>query len=204
MPKVTVTYFNVKGLGEGIRMLLAYGGQEFEDKRVEKEQWAELKPSTPFGQLPIMEIDGKMYAQGMAICRYLGRKYNLCGADIEEDFIIDQNVDFFTDIRLKAVSAFYEQDEKIKAAKLEDFKKNIYPAMLSKLEKILEENNGYMAAGKLTWADFVFAGLYDTLKVIMSIPEMDVKYPSFKKLRDTVYALPKVKEYSENAPKCEY
>lgn len=45
MAKVKVTYFNVKALGEGIRMLLAYGGQEFEDIRVERDNWPELKPS---------------------------------------------------------------------------------------------------------------------------------------------------------------
>ncbi|CAK1587226.1 unnamed protein product [Parnassius mnemosyne] len=204
MPKVTLTYFNVKGLGEGIRMLLAYGDQEFEDKRITKDEWPALKPKTPFGQLPVLEIDGKQYAQCLAICRYLGHKYGLAGADIEEDFLIDQNIDFFTDIRLKAAGAHYEQDEKVKAKKQEDLVKNQYPILLEKLNKIIEENNGHLAAGKLTWADFVFAGMYDTLKVIMQMPELDEKYPSFKKLRDTVISLPKVKEYCAAAPKTDY
>lgn len=204
MPKVTLTYFNVKGLGEGIRMLLAYGDQEFEDKRITKDEWPALKPKTPFGQLPVLEIDGKQYAQCQAICRYLGHKYGLAGADIEEDFLIDQNIDFFTDIRLKAAGVHYEQDEKVKAKKQEDLVKNQYPILLEKLNKIIEENNGHLAAGKLTWADFVFAGMYDTLKVIMQMPDLDEKYPSFKKLRDTVTSLPKVKEYRAAAPKTDY
>ena len=49
--------------------------------------------------MPILEIDGKKYAQSMAIARYLGRKYGVAGADIEEDFEIDQNVEFVNDIR---------------------------------------------------------------------------------------------------------
>ncbi|CAG4942568.1 unnamed protein product [Parnassius apollo] len=204
MPKVTFTYFNVKGLGEGIRMLLAYGDQEFEDKRIPKDEWPAVKPKTPFGQVPVLEIDGKQYAQSTAICRYLGRKYGLAGADIEEDFLIDQNNDFFTDIRLKAVAAHYEEDEKVKAKKQEDLIKNQYPILLDKLNKIIEENNGHIAAGKLTWADFVFAGMYDTLKVFMQIPDLDEKYPNFKKLRDTVTSLPKVKEYCAAAPKADY
>ncbi|CAH2044173.1 unnamed protein product, partial [Iphiclides podalirius] len=204
MPKVTLTYFNVKGLGEGIRMLLAYGGQEFEDIRVTKDDWPALKPKTPFGQLPVLEIDGKQYAQCVAICRYLGRKYGLAGADIEEDLVIDQNMDFYTDIRLKAASAHYEQDEKIKAAKHEDFSKNLYPIVLSKLDQIIKENNGYLAAGKLTWADFLFAGMYDSLKSMTQTHDMEEKYPSFKKLRDTVTSLPKVKAYLDAAPKPDY
>ncbi|CAG4942562.1 unnamed protein product [Parnassius apollo] len=204
MPKVTLTYFNLKGLGEGIRMLLAYGEQEFEDKRITKDEWPAVKPKTPFGQVPVLEIDGKQYAQSLAICRYLGHKYMLAGADIEEDFLIDQNIDFFTDIRLKAVAAHFEQDEKVKAKKQEDLVKNQYPILLDKLNKIIEENNGHLAAGKLTWADFVFAGMYDTLKFIMQMPDLDKKYPSFKKLRDTVTSLPKVKEYCAAEAKTDY
>lgn len=52
---------------------------------------------------------------------------------------------------------------------------------------------------QLTWADFAFAGIYDYFKVIALSPDMDEKYPSFKKLRDTVYNLPRVKEYSEKS-----
>lgn len=52
----------------------------------------------------MLEIDGKQYAQSIAICRYLGRKYGLAGTTPEEDLIIDQNLDFFNDIRL---SEFY-------------------------------------------------------------------------------------------------
>lgn len=45
MPSYKVTYFNVTALGEPIRMLLAYGGLDFEDSRFEKEQWPEIKES---------------------------------------------------------------------------------------------------------------------------------------------------------------
>jgi prostaglandin-H2 D-isomerase / glutathione transferase len=44
MPKVVFTYFPVKALGEGPRMLLAYGGQEFEDDRISPENWPKIKP----------------------------------------------------------------------------------------------------------------------------------------------------------------
>lgn len=54
---------------------------------------------TPFGQLPILEINGKQYAQTSAIVRYLGRKYGLGGNNVDEDFEIDQNMEFFNDLR---------------------------------------------------------------------------------------------------------
>jgi prostaglandin-H2 D-isomerase / glutathione transferase len=44
MPKIVFSYFNVKALGEAPRLLLHYGGQEFEDNRVAFETaWPEMK-----------------------------------------------------------------------------------------------------------------------------------------------------------------
>lgn len=45
MPEFKLTYFDIKGLGEPVRLLLAYGGQEFEDIRISMEEWPALKPS---------------------------------------------------------------------------------------------------------------------------------------------------------------
>nr|AMY26653.1 glutathione S-transferase sigma 1 [Chilo suppressalis] len=203
MPAVKLTYFPVKALGESTRLLLAYGGQEFEDFRINPETWPELKPKTPLGQLPVLEIDGKQYAQSLAIGRYLGRKYGLSGADIEEDFEIDQNVDFVNDIRARAALVHYETDEVLKEKKHEDFSKNMYPAMLKKLDEIITKNNGHLAAGKLTWGDFVLAGMFDYLKTMLRQPQLEQQYPSFKKLVDGVYALPQLAKYLAQAPKTE-
>ncbi|CAG4942546.1 unnamed protein product [Parnassius apollo] len=204
MPKTKYYYFNLKSLGESCRLLLAYGGEEFEDQRVSMEEWAKLKPKTLFGQIPILEIDGKQYAQSNAICRYLGRKHGLAGSSIEEDLIIDQNVDFLHDIRIKGVMVHYELDEAVKAKKHEEFTKNLYPFMLKKLNEIIEQNNGHLALGKLTWADFVFAGMYDYLKMMLRMPDLDEKYPSFKKLKESVVTLPKVKEFCANEPETDF
>ncbi|KAJ2940407.1 hypothetical protein O0L34_g86 [Tuta absoluta] len=154
--------------------------------------------------MPVMEIDGKQYAQSLAIARYLGRKYGLNGADIEEDFEIDQNVEFLNDIRGEAATVAYESDEELKAKKHEEYSRDVYPSMLAKLDEIVTKNNGHIACGKLTWPDFVFAGMYDYLKMMMQTPDLDSKYPSFKKLQDNVFNLPKVKEYVAKAPKTEF
>ena len=43
---------------ETTRILLNYGGIPFEDFVFQKEQWAELKPKMPFGQVPVLEVSG--------------------------------------------------------------------------------------------------------------------------------------------------
>lgn len=45
MSQYKIIYFNVKALAEPMRFLLSYGNINFEDVRVEKEDWPALKPS---------------------------------------------------------------------------------------------------------------------------------------------------------------
>lgn len=204
MPVVKFYYFPIKALGEGPRLLLAYGGQEFQDIRVDKESWPEFKPKTKYGQMPILEIDGKQYAQSAAICRYLASRYGLTGADAEQNFEIDEAVDFFNDIRAKAAQVHYEEDEKVKEKRHETYSQTVYPDLLGKLHDIVQRNNGHLAANKLTWADFYFAGVYDYMKVMLRRPDLDQQYPGFAKVYETVYSLPKVKAFADAAPKTDF
>ncbi|CAG9564481.1 unnamed protein product [Danaus chrysippus] len=218
MDNVKVLYFPLKAMAEGIRLILAYVGQDFEYVRISEEEWPTVKPNTPFGQVPVIEINGKRHAQTSSILRYLGKKNGLGGKTLEEDFEIDQVVDFFNDLRLsgywnvlelnscivtnfvRAASLHYEKDEKKKAVLKEELYNNYFPEMFERLNDIITRNNGYMAVGKLTWADFMFAGMYDRMKVMLAMPDLDEKYPKFKKLEQTVLNLPKVKEYCANQP----
>ena len=45
MTKIKLTYFDGRGRGELSRLILAYGGQPWEDDRISFEQWPGLKPS---------------------------------------------------------------------------------------------------------------------------------------------------------------
>ena len=38
-------YFNLRGRAELSRLILAQGGADYEDTRIEKEDWPKLKPS---------------------------------------------------------------------------------------------------------------------------------------------------------------
>ena len=44
-PKAKLLYFDGRGRGEMIRIMLSYGGVEFEDKRIKMEEWPQVKPS---------------------------------------------------------------------------------------------------------------------------------------------------------------
>lgn len=53
----------------------------------------------PFGQVPILEIDGKMMNQSMAIARYVAKQVNLVGKNDLEALEIDSIVDSINDFR---------------------------------------------------------------------------------------------------------
>lgn len=83
MTKPTLTYFDIaRSRGEECRMALALAGIDFVDRRLQADDWKALKPTTPFGSLPILEIPGKPpLAQSNAILEYVGREHGLLPTD---------------------------------------------------------------------------------------------------------------------------
>lgn len=44
-PHYRLIYFNARGRAEHIRFIFAYAGVEYEDERIPREKWPELKKS---------------------------------------------------------------------------------------------------------------------------------------------------------------
>ncbi|XP_018560995.1 glutathione S-transferase-like isoform X3 [Anoplophora glabripennis] len=197
-----LTYFAIAALAEPIRFLLSYGGIEFEDNRINKESWPALKPNTPFGQLPILEYNGKVAYQSTAICRYVAKQVNLVGKDDWEDLEIDATVDTITDLRLKLAQYSYETDEKAKKEKEKSILNDALPFYLEKLDAQAEKNNGYLVGGRLTWADLVFTGLLDSLNS-MAMKEIIANSPNLQKVKENVVNIPNIKAWLKKRPKDE-
>lgn len=66
-----LTYFDIQGVAEKVRLAFVLSGTPFEDERVSFAQWGEMKSCTKFGQLPLLSIDGGEHvAQSGAMLRY--------------------------------------------------------------------------------------------------------------------------------------
>ena len=90
-PKLKLTYFNIEGAAEKVRLALKLGGLSFEDERIEMASWQQLKPSTPYGQLPLLSIDDQPpVTQSYGMLRYIGRLTNLYPEDPEKALKIDE------------------------------------------------------------------------------------------------------------------
>ena len=83
MSKPKLTYFDAPvSRGEECRLALHLADVDFEDVRIKPADWPALKPTTPFGSLPLYEEPGHpVLAQTNAILVLLGRRHRLHPAD---------------------------------------------------------------------------------------------------------------------------
>nr|WET52660.1 glutathione S-transferase [Phaedon brassicae]WET52786.1 glutathione S-transferase [Phaedon brassicae] len=199
-PAYKLTYFNLTGLGEVIRFLFHYGGIEFEDVRIEQfTEWPAIKSKMPFGQMPILEYNGKTYYQCRAIARYLAKQVKLVGKDDLENLEIDQTADIVSDLFQKIVDYYYEPDQKVKKNKEGPTLNELLPSHIGKLEKQIQNNNGYLVGGHLTWADLHLVGATEYIS-FMSGKDIVADTTYIKALKQKVHALPGIKEYISKRP----
>jgi glutathione S-transferase len=83
MSKPKLTYFDAPvSRGEECRLALHLAGVDFEDVRISGAEWPTLKPQTPYGGLPVLELPGHSpIAHSNAILVLIGRRHGLHPAD---------------------------------------------------------------------------------------------------------------------------
>jgi glutathione S-transferase len=199
MSSYKITYFKLTGLAEPIRFLLSYLKADFEDVRIARDQWPSLKQLMPFGKLPVLEIDGKVLNQSMAICRYLAKKAGLVGSDDWESLLIDVAVDNINDLRLAMSMVVSHASEETKAEKHVVLINETAPYYMDKFEKIVAENNGYFVNGKLSWADLYFVAILETFIFMIKTDLLDGR-PKLQALKERVLAIPQIKSWIEKRP----
>jgi glutathione S-transferase len=154
MAKLKLSYFDFHGgRGEPARLALSMGGIPFEDDRVAFADWERRKEKTPFGGLPVLEVDGQTVAQSNAINRYVGKLTNLYPSDPWQAALCDEAMGAVEDIvsRLVATMFLPEEEKKTQRKALVD---GPIPFYLIQLQQRLETHGGrYFAADCLTVAD---------------------------------------------------
>ncbi|GAB6028478.1 hypothetical protein CHUAL_002637 [Chamberlinius hualienensis] len=198
-PKYKLTYFNGRGLAELSRLVLAQAGVEYEDVRLEKDNWPEIKPTTPLGQVPILEVDGQVIFQSRAIARFLAREHGLAGSNSIEAARIDGLVDAVYDLWDHGYKIKFEQDAAKKEELTKKFLGETLPPYLSNITKILTNNGGkFLVGDKLSWADIAVAYALSGLreKFESSLESHD----TLKQFSETVLNLPNIKAWIDKRP----
>lgn len=112
MTQLKLTYFDAPtSRGEECRLALFVAGVDFVDNRLPRPKWAELKPTTPFGGLPVLELEGKPpVSQTNAILAYIGRTYGLLPTDAWEALRLESLLGACEDLRAAVAGTFGIQD----------------------------------------------------------------------------------------------
>mmetsp|Transcript_15650 Transcript_15650/g.32607 ORF Transcript_15650/g.32607 Transcript_15650/m.32607 type:complete len:227 (+) Transcript_15650:3-683(+) len=223
MPAIKLTYFNIEAAAEKVRLALVMTGKEFEDNRIGFDDWAALKETTPYGQLPVMEVtadDGsvKKFAQSVAMMRWVARKFDatnsLYPADADAMLEIEEVIGLSDDLTRAWQPALYmgmgdrhknyghpeEWPEKADTVKKlrEIFLAEHLPKFMGFFSKKLEATGAFFCGDKPTIADLqILAQLrYYTKGVADYVPaDCLTPYSTVTAWMDRMHAIPAIKAW---------
>ena len=154
MPQLKLSYFDMHGgRGEPARLALAIGGIAFEDHRFTFAEFADVRKATPFGQVPVLYVDGALVTQSDAILRYAGKLAGLYPTDPLQALLCDEVAYVVEEANVKLGPTFRMTGEEQKAARLALVNGSM-PVYLAWLQSKLVANGGeYFADKRLTVAD---------------------------------------------------
>jgi glutathione S-transferase len=206
MAPLTLYYFPLPGRAEVARLLLTIGNVEFVDKCIEFADWPAFKSNTPFGTVPVLEVDGKKIAQTAAIDRYCAAITGRLPADPLNVAEAENAYFFLEDLwqpmnPVMAVITNPESTEEQKAKVYADLLApgSTFRTRFSQLDNLLATREGEFIAGdEWCYADLriftVLAGFKSGW--LDGIPKDILNdYPACKEFRNKIANLPEVAAY---------
>ncbi|WKX95184.1 hypothetical protein Q1695_011998 [Nippostrongylus brasiliensis] len=198
-------YFSFRGRAEVPRQLFALAGQDYEDVRYTLDEWPKHKDEMPFGQMPVLEVDGKKLCQSRAIARFLAKRFGYAGKNaLDEavvDSIVDQCEDFFAEIRpyFRAAAGMEQGDvENLEKHLLLPARQKFFTFMTNFLRN---NKSGYLVGDSLTWADLCVANFADLFNKVATLYD---GFPEMKAHVAKVQSIPALKRWIECRPKTDY
>jgi len=176
-------------------LVMHYADADYEDVRLDREQWMEMKSRTPFGQVPVLEVDGVQLAQSQAIGRYLARRFGLAGKDDMEQALADMHVDHVKDLMIAGRHSYTEKDPEKQKEFNAKYVNDILGPHIKKLEETLAKNgSGYLVGSDITWADLAYFNFFtysmdklaETMKdapLLKALIERIANHPNIKKYK---------------------
>ena len=144
------------------RIALFMGGIEFNDRRIGEKEFQRVKSKgclddgtlIPFGQFPVLVVDGISVAQTGAIARFCGkladlypREDNLLAAQI------DQFIDYQTDLFSLILFSGKDVTEEQKLLNREKLVKGEFKAKLKMLEENISDSSSWVVGANMSIAD---------------------------------------------------
>jgi glutathione S-transferase len=155
MTKPKLTYFDAPvSRGEECRLALHVAGVDFEDNRIKREDWPALKPTTPFGSMPVFEMPGHPpLAHANAILVLIGRRHGLHPTDDFEAARHEAVMCHVEDLRAHVAPTIRIADEAEKKKAREALAATYLPAWAASTEKQIGDGP-FFGGAKINVVDF--------------------------------------------------
>ena len=139
MNKPKLLYFDAPvSRGEECRLALHIAGVDFEDVRIQRQDWPAIKPKMPFGSVPVLEIEGRpALAQSNAILTFVGRQHGLHPTDLFEAARHEAVMAHVEDLRTNVSPTIRIADESEKRKAREALVESYLPNWADKAERQL-------------------------------------------------------------------
>ncbi|GMR47069.1 hypothetical protein PMAYCL1PPCAC_17264 [Pristionchus mayeri] len=201
MPSYKLRYFDIRGIGEVSRQIFFLSGTPFGDERIQFEDWdrnSRIKKGTPFGTLPVLEIDGEVIPTSCTINRYLAKQFGFAGKSPFQgalvDALADQFMDYFEEVKkfLLISNGIWEGevDEAIRQ-RAERGVANHFP-LIEEFVKV-HGSDGYCVGGSLTWVDLLLTDHFRSL--IHYFPDVLSPFPVLTHVVETIGSDPRLSEW---------
>ena len=191
MPKLTLTYFTFRGLGEPIRLLLEDLDIPHDDQRLGFAEWAELKPQMQFRQMPRLQDGSRTVFQSQAILRYLARPRGLCGENEDERVRNDVGAEAARDLQQRLWDHFWSpgSDSPEAGAAFEA------GTLADQLQLIAAWLGGapYFGGERALFADYYALSVLDEAAAFF--PRGFERMPALARYRTRMYARPRLAAY---------
>ena len=205
--KITLYYFKIPfWRAEVTRLSLYISNIPFEDYRIQGDDYDKFKQTgelpnkkiAPFKQLPVLEVDGKIFAQTGAIARFCGKLSGLYPKNDDYNAaLIDQIIEGAQDINYLVTLSGRDKDTERKRIARNILATKHLPKWFQFLENLLKQNTKsiYFVGNDLTIADLAIWRLLGWLKsgMLDGVPSTILdNYENLNKLREQIYKNPKV------------
>lgn len=188
MTHLKLTYFNDgKGRNELTRLIFAVGSIPYEDELIDYPTFKSLRDSgkLPFGQVPILTVDGRVFGQSCSIAHYAAKISGLYPSDPLDALEADGVVDSWRD----TLDLFYETvfgrvviDEKLtmtphprplRRIKLNALVKTELLNQFCRYNRMIEGKNQFCREMFPCYADLAIYDLVKTIECALEKPVFD-------------------------------
>merc|ERR1712038_1843949 len=194
--EIRLTYFPARGRAEISRLILKHAGVKFDDIRLTGEDFAKVKPILPYGSVPILEYEGEVLCESMAIAALLADICNLAGTNAVEKAKANEIVLAMNGL-FETIAKILFSPEGEKAGMKKKLLEETLPQKFGQLEGRLCLNGG----NALTYADIMLVVLQDNLRsAVIGGGDVIEKFPKMCNLFQKVSCLPNIKAWRGSRP----